>query len=164
MTEAKIPNGSLITPEVKTEIHSFFDKYALAFSNYDLETISNLWSFPCLISSNEQSLPFFDKVEFTANLKKLCDFYKSVGMEKAQKVVLDIQPMTSNSVSAKTRDTAFNKDGDAIVSWEQAYVLHFEGGEWKALTTLADGEVTTWAAKGTPLAARPASSDNLYLD
>lgn len=164
MTDINSEKDNLVSDETRKEISDFFKTYARAFSEYDLKKISSLWALPCIVISNEVSVSFSTAAEYEENLEKLCKFYRSVSMAEANKIVLDVSYLTSTTVSARTQDTAFNSDGEAIVSWQQAYVLQrFESG-WKAMMTVADGEVTTWAAKDTPLAAKPATSDNVYLD
>lgn len=163
MTNAPSPE-TLISDETKIEIQDYFNRYAAALSGYDSKKLSELWAIPCLIISNGNRASFTDLDTFTTSLEQLNNFYRSLAMKQIQKTVSDISALSTTTLSIKTIDTAYGADGEAIVSWEQSYVLQREEDQWKAIMTIADGEVTTWAAKDTELAEKPASSDNLYLD
>ncbi len=164
MTSGNLPPDSSISKEVNDEIQTYFNTYADAFSSYDFKAIRDMWSLPCLVTSNKRSLAFSDPEDFLENLQKLETFGKSVGMTRMQKIVIAQYEIAPETVSATTKDTIFNKDDEAIVSWEQTYILQRIDGVWKAIATITTGEVTSWAAMGSKLAVKKASSDNIYLD
>ncbi|ACT58067.1 hypothetical protein [Hirschia baltica] len=164
MTTGNLPTNSSISKEVNDEIQTYFNDYADAFASYDFKAIRNMWSLPCLVTSNKRNLAFSDPTEFLESLTKLGTFGKSVGMTKMQKIVVENCEIAPETVSAITKDTIFNQDGEVIVSWEQTYILQRIDNQWKAIATISTGEVTSWAAMGSKLAVKAASSDNIYID
>ncbi|MFC7291955.1 hypothetical protein [Hirschia litorea] len=164
MTTDNTPQTPTISTKLENEIQDYFNRYAEAFSKFDFQTVSKMWSLPCLVTSNKNSLSFTDRKVFEENLNKMGNFGKSVGITLVQKIVFEIFQIAPETLSVRTRDTSFNKDGEAIVGWEQTYILQHIDDQWKAIATVASGEVTSWAAKDTPLAPKIASSDNILLD
>ncbi len=158
------PATSLNSGKLKNDIQNYFNAYADAFSKYDFKKVSKMWALPCLVTSNRKSLAFTDIKAFEEGLETMGEFGKSVGITTVQKIVSEIFKIAPDTLSVRTRDTSFNKDGDAIVGWEQTYILQYIDDQWKAIATVASGEVTSWAAKDSPLAPKIATSDNILID
>ena len=59
--------------------------------------------------------------------------------------------MNPETVSMTVADQMLTKDGAVIVEWQAAYVLQLIDGKWRAVMALADGEVSAWEKRGTPL-------------
>jgi hypothetical protein len=134
-------------------IVAFFQLYASAFSECDVDKITSLWSFPAYISAEEQAAVYVDAGAFRDNTEKLCDFYKSMGLVVAKKDVLTIEELYSGIVVARTKDELYDSDGKLIAHWEHVYLLRNTDSGWRAITAVADGEMAAWRAKGISLGA-----------
>lgn len=137
--------------DLKAELGAWCQSYVTAFSNYDTPGISSHWTFPALIVSSGRSLTFKSAEHFDQNTSALLDFYKVQKVDRAVRSVIEYLEMNPETVSMTVADQMLTKDGAVIVEWQAAYVLQLIDGKWRAVMALADGEVSAWEKRGTPL-------------
>ena len=137
--------------DLQPELEAWCGSYVAAFSAYDAEAIGSHWTFPALITQSGRSIAFKSVEQFNKNTSALLGFYKAQNVEMAVRRVLNHLPMNDETVAMTVADEMLDPDGSVIVSWQAAYVLQRVDGSWKAVMALADGEVSAWATRGTPL-------------
>ncbi|MEO1662286.1 MAG: hypothetical protein AAFR51_14945 [Pseudomonadota bacterium] len=142
---------NLILDDLRTELEAWCRSYVTAFATYNAEAIAAHWTFPALTTQKGQSFAFKSVDHFATNTSRLLGFYKQQRVDKAVRNVIDLLPMSDDAVAMTVRDEMRDPEGGLIVAWTAAYVMQRVDGAWKAVAAVADGEVTAWAAKGTPL-------------
>ena len=142
---------TLILDDVRKELDAWCQSYVTAFAAYDAEAIAAHWTFPALTTQTGRSFAFKSAEHFASNTDKLLGFYKRQRVHKAVRRVLEILPMSDDAVAMTVQDEMRDPEDALIVSWTAAYVMQRVDGAWKAVSAVADGEVTAWAENGTPL-------------
>jgi hypothetical protein len=137
------------------EAQSFFDAYARAFTAKDVEAVADQWSFPCLITQQTGAFPFADRAAFTKNTSALQSFYDRQGVALALARVDKVNPLYEGVAAVTVYYTLSNSDAEPIAGWLTTYILR-RGKDlvWRASYAVADGEITAWAERGTPLGAK----------
>ena len=138
-----------------TEAQSHFDAYARAFAANDVERIADMWSFPCLISQQTGDFLFRDRASFVKNTTGLQGFYDRQGVNAAGARVDAVRTPHPGITEVDVHYTLGKSPAEQIVDWQTTYVLRQDAdGQWRARFAIADGEVTAWAARGTPMRAK----------
>ncbi|MDG1825712.1 MAG: hypothetical protein P8H62_05525 [Henriciella sp.] len=140
---------------LRDELEAWCQSYVTAFSAYDAPAISSHWTFPAVIAQSGRSLSFKSAEHFDQNTSALLGFYKAQDVDKAVRTVVDFLPMNDETVAMTVADKMLTPKGEIIVEWQAAYVLQRIDGKWRAVMALADGEVSAWANRGTPLGKAP---------
>ena len=132
------------------QVHSFFKKYAQAFTDGDVDAICGLWDYPAFMSYDGRQA-VLDAESFRVNTRSLMTFYKAQGVVRAEKEVLELTRLTETTASVRTSDTVFDQDGNVVAEWEHVYLLSDTPTGIKVSTALPDGELRAWRSRGTPL-------------
>jgi hypothetical protein len=139
----------------RTEAKAFFDAYADCFTRGDVEGVMDRWLLPAFISgSGGKSGSFADRDQFSANTRKLCEFYAAQGVMRAEKTVLNVQELFDDVALVRTGDRLSDENDATVAEWEHVYMLRRGDSEWKVFLAVADGELDAWNAHGTPLGSR----------
>ncbi len=133
------------------ELDAWCASYVEAFEAFDVVGIGFHWAFPALIVSGARSLAALDPVSFDRNTKALVDFYERQNARRVERKVLSAAPMGPDTAAMQVADTMMTPEGEPITDWVSAYVLRRTAAGWRAIFADATGEVTAWAARGTPL-------------
>jgi hypothetical protein len=133
-----------------TEINSFFQTYADAFSRSDVDGICALWDYPGFMSY-QGSQAALDRDAFRRNTISLCAFYAARGLARAEKQVLEIDLMTETTATVRTADTLLDAAGAVITRWEHVYVLSATPGGLRAVAAFPDNELKAWRDLGAPM-------------
>lgn len=145
------PEADASDPGVREALQAWCNSYIAAFNAFDASMIGQHWAFPALITQTGKSVVFADRGLFDGNTEKLLSFYRQQGVSKAERVVTDYVVMNADTVAMTVSDVLTDVAGDAIVSWNAAYLLQRRDEGWRAIMAAADGEIEAWAARGSPL-------------
>ena len=135
----------------QSDLAAWCASYVAAFNCGDADAISHHWAFPALIAQSGQQYSFRSAEHFTKNTELLLGFYKREGVTRVERELTGVMAMNGETASITVADAMFDIDGNTVVAWDAAYVLHRIGGSWKAILALAEGELAAWRARGTPL-------------
>ena len=139
------------TSTLDKELSAWCTSYVTAFSAYDADGIGAHWAFPALIIIGNRRISFKSADHFLANTEMLLGFYKRQGVAKAERQLISSMPMTDEVAAMVVKDRMVDARGAGIVTWQAAYMLQKSGGDWRAVSAVADGETDAWNARGTPL-------------
>lgn len=137
--------------ELRTELDEWCQSYVTAFSAYDADGIAAHWTFPAVILRGGRSVTFKSAEHFSKNTGMLLGFYKEHAVDRAIRRLVDCFAMTDDTVAMTVADEMVTATGEVIVSWQAAYVMQRVDGKWLAVLAQADGELSAWAERGTPL-------------
>lgn len=132
------------------QVEEFFERYAQAFSRFDVDAVCDLWAYPAYFAGRGKRASL-DEEQFRANKHALCAFYKSQGMAGAGKRVVDFSPLTETVASVRTADEIVDDAGATIINWEHAYLVSETPDGLRAIVAMPDHELAAWRARGTPL-------------
>jgi hypothetical protein len=132
------------------QVHDFFDGYARAFANGDIDGICARWDYPALLVFEGQQVSL-DREAFRCNAVRLCAFYTAQGMAHAEKDIIGFVPLTETTAAVRTKDRLYDEAGAVIAEWEHAYLMSETPTGIKAAAALPDGERRAWRERGTPL-------------
>lgn len=137
--------------ELRTELDEWCQSYVTAFSAYDADGIAAHWTFPAVILRGGRSVTFKSAEHFSKNTGMLLGFYKEHAVDRAIRRLVDCFAMTDDTVAMTVADEMVTATGEVIVSWQAAYVMQRVDGKWRAVLAQADGELSAWTERGTPL-------------
>lgn len=132
--------------------------YIEAFNAADAGKITAHWSFPALIYQAGGRMVFDKAEKFTRSTQALLDFYEREGAARAERELVDCLEMGPDGLAITVSDRMLAATGEEIVAWRAAYLLQNIAGNWMASAAFAEGEMAAWAARGTPLGAKPSSA------
>lgn len=125
--------------------------YVAAFESYDASAIGRHWAFPAMILQGEKRLIFDSADRFNANTSMLLKFYQAQNVKRVVRRVVSVMEMGASAASMVVADEMRTADEQPIVNWQAAYVMQRIDGAYRAVAAAAEGEVSAWAARGTPL-------------
>lgn len=136
---------------LETELADWCQSYVAAFNSEDAEAIARHWTFPALTTQAGRSFTFKSDEHFARNTGILLGFYRAQNVDRVERTLTACHLLHRDAASMTVADIMYTADGEAIASWQAAYVLQRVDGAWKAVMAVADGETEAWAARGTPL-------------
>lgn len=135
----------------RSELEAWCQSYVKAFSAYDAEAIAGHWAFPAVTTQAGRSFAFKSAEHFASNTGLLLGFYKQQDVDRAVRKLVDLLILSETAIAMTVEDQMLDSSGAVITSWKASYVMQKRGGDWKAVMAVADGEVSAWAERGTPL-------------
>jgi ketosteroid isomerase-like protein len=137
------------------EAQSHFTAYADAFERRDIAAVAAAWCFPCYITDPSGGFAFRDADAFRRNLDRMAGFYDAQGVAHAEATVTHVDARYAGVATVHVDYRFANARGETLIAWPTDYTLRRgDDGTWKACFAIADGEVTAWAARGTPMGAK----------
>ncbi|MEO0881474.1 MAG: hypothetical protein AAFY34_01965 [Pseudomonadota bacterium] len=133
------------------QLSAWCSSYIDAFEAFDVSAIGAHWAFPAMIASGDRQIVFKDVESFNRNTATLVGFYKEQDVARVDRVVTGVLQMTEKTAAMQVQDRMFTSSGSMIVEWVSAYVLRSGTQGWRAVFADANGEVSAWAERGTPL-------------
>ena len=137
--------------DLRDELAAWCQSYVGAFNAGDADAIADHWGFPALTTQAGRSFSFKSAEHFAKNTDRLLGFYRAQKVDRVERALVDCYLLHQNTAAMTVSDVMYDAAGDALVSWQAAYVLQRVDGAWKAVMAVADGETEAWAARGTPL-------------
>lgn len=135
----------------RSELEAWCQSYVKAFSAYDAVAIAEHWAFPALTTQAGRSFAFKSADHFVSNTGLLLGFYKQQNVDRAVRKLVDLVILSDTGIAMTVEDEMLDSSGAVITTWQAFYVMQKRGGDWKAIMAVADGEVSAWADRGTPL-------------
>ena len=132
------------------EVDDFFVGYVQAFVSGDIDGICARWDYPALLVFEGRQVSL-DSESFRRNAARLCAFYVTQGMARAEKSVIGFVRLTETTAAVRTSDRLYDAAGMLIAEWEHAYLMSDTPTGLKAAAALPDGEHRAWRQRGTPL-------------
>lgn len=132
------------------EMRAFFSAYLDAFDRQDALAISELWDEVGLFPSPAGNFSM-DREAFRNHCVTLLDFYRKQGVAKPTGELLSAEELFSNVAQARMAYRMLASDGKLVASWEHVYVLRKTSDRWQVSLTIADDEMSAWAAAGAEL-------------
>ena len=136
---------------LEKELTSWCASYVDAFNRYDAEKIGEHWSFPSLVIHDGQRATFKSADHFLPNTSALLNFYKRQHVNKVERELIDCMVASTDTAFMTVHDKMFGEQEGCLVEWDAAYLLQRKDEVWRAVCAVADGEVSAWQARGTPL-------------
>ena len=131
------------------EIAAFFASYVEAFARRDADALSELWEPVGLFPSptGNFALP---REAFRDHCVTLMDFYRKQGVVQPLGELRSAVELFPNVAQARMA-YRMRGEGDALVAeWDHVYILR-RSDRWRVSLTIADGEMSAWAARGAQL-------------
>jgi hypothetical protein len=146
MTEKATDKNSIFL----SEIEAFFSTYLDAFGRQDASAISELWDEVGLFPTPNGNFSM-DREAFRNHCATLLEFYGKQGVTKPTGALLSAEELFSGVAQARMAYAMLGATGTPIASWEHVYILRKTNGKWRVSLTIADDEMSAWAAAGAKL-------------
>jgi hypothetical protein len=131
----------------ENEITAFFYAYLSAFRREDALAVSELWDEVGLFPTPTGNFSM-DREAFRNHCVTLLDFYRKQGVAEPTGKLLSAVELFPGVAQARM---AYSSEGTSIADWEHVYILRKADGQWRVSLTIADDEMTAWAAAGAEL-------------
>lgn len=131
------------------EIAAFFGDYVDAFARRDADALSELWEPVGLFPSPGGNFAM-PRETFRDHCVTLMDFYRTQGVVNPVGQLLSASELFPNVAEARMAYRMLGEGGELIAEWEHVYILR-RSDRWRVSLTIADGEMTAWAARGAQL-------------
>ena len=137
--------------EIESKLRDWCASYVGAFNRADISDIVSHWAFPALLVSKGRNISFKNADIFAGSTSNLMSFYEARGVTLATRHLRQCLSLGEGVAAIQVRDEMLNSQGKVIVNWVAGYTLIRCGVQWRAIMANADGEISAWAALGTPL-------------
>lgn len=139
-----------------TDIRTFFDGYARAFTAQDAAAICDHYAFPVQILSEDTGYVFRTKAEMLADMTGFVAFYDKVDFARAEIAKFAFQALSPTFGQAHVDWALINKAGGHIVDFHTTYTLRLDGkgrdgGAPAIIGILAHTEDSAWKTRGVPI-------------
>lgn len=132
-----------------TEIADFFREYVAAFARSDADALAGLWDEVGLFPSPTGNFAM-DRASFRQHCAGLMAFYRDQGVVRPEGELLSASELFPGVAEARMAYRMIGEGGALVAEWEHVYILR-RSDRWRVSLTIADGEMTAWAAKGVGL-------------
>lgn len=132
------------------EASAFFDRYADAFSRFDVDEICSLWAYPAYFAGRGKRAAL-DEAAFRANTESLCKFYRTQGVARAAKRVAEFKPLMATIAAVVTEDVLSDAAGAELATWRHGYLVSDTEQGPKVIAALPDAELDAWEQRGARL-------------
>ncbi len=128
------------------DITAFFTTYRDAFNRLDGDAVADLWHSPSGITDSGATLAQAQLTWWTAeapmraNMRALCEAYRSNGFADAQFEVMDAVPMGANHAFARLRWVLRRTDGTVLQQFGTGYHVLRGANGWRVLMAVAYAE------------------------
>ncbi|MSP76502.1 MAG: hypothetical protein EXR12_10230 [Rhodospirillaceae bacterium] len=129
------------------QVHVFFQEYVEAFVEPDIDRICSMWGYPAFMAFGGRQL-VFDSASFRTNVIRLCQFYATQGMARAEKDVVDLVQLTATTAAVRTVDRLYKANGTILAKWQHAYLLSETSRKISIVAALPDDENRAWRELG----------------
>jgi hypothetical protein len=141
---------------IPSDIRTFFDGYARAFTAQDAGAICDHYAFPVQILSEDTGYVFRDRIEMMADMTGFVAFYDKVDFAEARITKFEFQKLSPVFGQAHIGWTLIDKSGGQIIGFHTTYILRIDGkgptADEPAITgILAHSEDSAWRLRGVPV-------------
>jgi hypothetical protein len=134
----------------ESEVRSFFNRYAVAFSALDVAGILGHFAFPCQIATETAGYAFADRAVIEADMSGFVQFYAEQGFERAELKQLDYQPLSDAFGLAHVNWRLVKTGGKTLVDLNSTYILRVGAAEPAIIGILGHDEDSQWKRQGKP--------------
>jgi hypothetical protein len=121
-------------------IEPFFQRYADAYSRYQLPPLLELVSLPCLLLADESKIMFSEPESLRQYFEQQFEQYRQVGVARAD-FRLQSQVRLSESLRFVSLYWYFYGNGDQVLfTCHTSYTLQSQQGIWQLVALLTDDE------------------------
>ena len=131
------------------QIAAFFADYVDAFARGDADAISELWEPVGLFPSPSGNFAM-PRDAFRDHCVTLMDFYRRQGVLRPIGQLLSASELFPNVAEARIAYRMQGEGDELIAAWEHVYIMR-RSDRWRVSLTIADGEMSAWAARGVQL-------------
>jgi hypothetical protein len=131
----------------ESNVRSFFDHYAVAFTALDVAGILDHFSFPCQIATENSGYAFADRGAIEADMSGFVQFYADQGFERAELKRLDFQPLSDTFGLAHVNWRLVKTGGETLVDLDSTYILRVGGAAPAIIGILGHNEDSQWQRK-----------------
>lgn len=121
-------------------IEPFFQRYADAYSNYQLSPLLELVSLPCMLLADESKLMFSEPESLRQYFAQQFEQYRQVGVSRVS-FRLQSQVRLSESLRFVSLYWYFYGKGDQVLfTCHTSYTLQSQQGDWQLVALVTDDE------------------------
>jgi hypothetical protein len=131
----------------ESEVRSFFDRYAVAFTALDVAGILDHFFFPCQIATENSGYAFADRAAIEADMSGFVQFYAEQAFERAELKRLDYQPLSDAFGLAHVNWRLVKTGGETLVDLNSTYILRVAGADPAIIGILGHNEDSQWKRK-----------------
>jgi hypothetical protein len=130
----------------REEVLDFFQRYRGAFDKLDGDAVADLWQLPCAIASAHAAdvhgsvTWWHDDAPMRANMRALCDVYRSSGYARATFHLLSFTPMGPHHAFADVAWSLHRADGSLLQAFRTGYQLIRSASGLRVLLCIAHDE------------------------
>ncbi len=130
----------------RDEVLDFFQRYRAAFDALDGDAVADLWHVPCAIASSHAGDAhggvtwWHDDAPMRANMRSLCDVYRSSGYARATFELLAITPLGPHHAFADVAWALRRADGSLLQAFRTGYQLIRSAQGLRVLLCIAHDE------------------------
>lgn len=136
----------------RSKVPDFLEEYRAAFEAFDVSAIADLFSYPCVITSDADEIDVAvvaTRDAWLPQLERLVAAYRAIGVRSAEAVEVRVAELTLRLAHAVVHWRLTDGRGDALYEFDAAYTLA-DLGQGLLITAIAHNETARLQA----LAAR----------
>jgi hypothetical protein len=131
-----------------TQIAAFFDRYAAAWHDFDVEALLDCLGYPYLVATRAGSHFFEDDAAALVSLEERVDAYRAHGVRSIHRLALTVEALPDDAARATVAWRLDNASGVQILHFVTIYTLAKDDEGWHIIAIDAQHERDAWAGAG----------------
>jgi hypothetical protein len=132
-------------------INDFFDKYALAWGNFDSKLMATYYSIPCSLLSDEGNDVFTEASRLEGFFNQGAGFYKQYGIAHVRPEVWSKRTWSNKIAKVKVNWQYFDAKNTSLYNCDYQYILKLDkNNQWKIEVSVSVNEkekMEEWISK-----------------
>lgn len=121
------------------KVKQFLETYRAAFDAFDADSIADLYHYPGLIASMDQSEALLTRDDAVKYFARVCDTHKRMGYHRALLLSSERATLTENLATVTVRWRFETSTGQVITEFDCTYTLCDLGSGVKAFSAVVHG-------------------------
>ncbi len=131
-----------MTTRKQSKIQDFLGAYRTAFEAFDVAAIADLFSYPCLITSDAGEITVTTvptREAWVPQIERLVAAYQTIGLRSAEVLKLQVVEFTPRLAQAAVHWGLVDQEGERIYDFDASYTL-VDLGQGMRITAIAHNE------------------------
>ncbi|MCC5853991.1 MAG: hypothetical protein JJU30_14240 [Alkalimonas sp.] len=125
---------------MRQAVEQFFQEYADAYSSFDVDKVTELFSLPCLFLTDDSKLMMAELSSLEKTIRHQFDLYRSLGVAQVKNRVQHLVRLSESMVFVSLYWYFCDANGKVLQNCHTSYTLQRSGDLWRLVSVMIDDE------------------------
>lgn len=125
---------------MRQAVEQFFQDYADAYSSFNVEQVTELFSLPCLFLTDDSKLMMGETASLEKTVRHQFNLYRSLGVAQVKNRVQHLVRLSESMVFASLYWYFCDANGKVLQNCHTSYTLQRSGDHWRLVAVMIDDE------------------------